>query len=1313
MATVTWEEPNVSDLNWGTASNWSTGAVPGAGDDVVIPSGTPDVDSNVGTVNSITLDTAGNDPPADCAVGIGSDGELAVTTGVTLNLNTALAIVGSMTIGGTLTDDGAVLQLDGGCSVNIATLVITAAEPTNSNFVGLSWLDGDVTIGAMTNAGEISLEDANGVASGNVTVTGTLTNTGECLLPGDTGSVTIGTLANQSGGTIVISAPDSNNGAMTVTVTTLTNASLFNGNTTNGGGIDIGGGADVDVTGTTVTNTNTGDIKIGGKDAQMTISGTLDNQATGGLEVNSGALNVGTLTNEGVTTSSALAGIGVDYLSTATGSGALNVGNDFTNQGNVGIGNGTTTPTVQVNGTLDNQANGLIDLNSGTLTAATLTNEGVNTSSNSGGIAVAYILADAGSATLNVGDNFTNTGAVGIGDGANAPTVTIGGTLDNQAAGAIDLDSGTLTVTTLTNEGITTGSTPLGIGVDSLPTDTGPATLNVQGTADNNTNLGDFYVGNGATAPTVTIAGTLANQWITEVYSGNLNIAGAFTNAGSGEFVVGDDVGSGASTVTIGGTLDNQSNALTEIYNGANVTVTTLTNEGVQTGAASKGVDIGTAPADTTGGSLTVKGVFTNTGEVQIGNHEGASTPSVNVGTLNNGNGVNGTVPLLSLLSGTLTVATLNNNGPDVIDVDVDVNGVQQAGSGNLVVTGIFTNSGDFSSGGSISTPSVTIGTLNNQNQGVVSVNSGSLNVTGTFTNNGTFSAQRATVTIGAFDNESYADIESNVTVSGSVTNNFAGPPLAEIGIQIYGGDLTIKGALNGNAPVDLAYNGNLEIGTTATGGGSIDFSSGTQSLLEMDGAAAPADPISGFAVGDQIDLAGLAYQNDGYVLSANAESTTLEVDAPGGAVLATLTLTGNLSGVLPIFTRDSTGGTLISLISVPAATASSDSVSSVTGQPYTAYEELFNQGTFVGIDYFFTNPPSGATYSSYAYEYSAGNEFIGSGFDYANVTGEPYTGTQYNYDGAGGLTSVDFTGITGAAYSSYEYDYVGAVFAGSKFIFTTVPTGATYSSYELDFDHANNFLGDKFFFTDVTGQAYTDLEEDFDANSALTRVLLTGVTGQAYSSLEEDYSAGTYTGYKAYYTITGESFTNEEVDVSATNQLEKVVYSGLSSTPYSSVEEDFSAGVLTGEIYDFTNVSGAGYYAYQVDENANGIAQQEILDNNDGSHTIIGLGAAGQTFTTIADDTFTGGGANETFVFQPIYGSDTITDFYQYTSGATHDTISLSTAEFANFAAVLSAAQNVGANTVITATNGDTLTLDNVSTAMLSANPGDFTFHA
>jgi hypothetical protein len=393
---------------------------------------------------------------------------------------------------------------------------------------------------------------------------------------------------------------------------------------------------------------------------------------------------------------------------------------------------------------------------------------------------------------------------------------------------------------------------------------------------------------------------------------------------------------------------------------------------------------------------------------------------------------------------------------------------------------------------------------------------------------------------------------------------------------------------------------------------------------------------------------------------------------------------------------------------------APDDVVVSTPGQAYSAYEQLYNSGVYTETVYFFTNV-SDQPYSSYEYDYSAGNDFIGSRFFYTTVpTGTNYTSYEYDYDGGQHVTRVDYTGVTGTGYSSYEYDFVGGVFAGSKFEVTSVAAGASYSSYELDYNSASAFTGDKFFFTNLPGQSYTGEEEDFDANGALARVVITGVTGQAYSSLEEDFSAGTYEGYKAYYTgITDQTYTGVEVDVSATNQLEKVVYTGMSSTPYSSVEEDFSAGALTGELYDFTNVSGASAYAYQVEDNAGGTAQQEIYDNNDGSHTIIGLGAANQTFTSIADDTFTGGGANETFVFQPIYGADTITDFYQYASGATHDTISLSTSEFANFAAVTAAATNVGSNVVINAADGDMLTLANLNTSTLAGLSADFTFHA
>ncbi len=81
--------------------------------------------------------------------------------------------------------------------------------------------------------------------------------------------------------------------------------------------------------------------------------------------------------------------------------------------------------------------------------------------------------------------------------------------------------------------------------------------------------------------------------------------------------------------------------------------------------------------------------------------------------------------------------------------------------------------------------------------------------------------------------------------------------------------------------------------------------------------------------------------------------------------------------------------------------------------------------------------------------------------------------------------------------------------------------------------------------------------------------------------------------------------------------------------------------------------------------------------------------------------------------MFQPVYGHDTITDFAAHLTGSGHDTLSLATSEFADFAAVLSGAQNSGANTVITAPTGDTLTLAGLDTTTLAGLSADFTFHA
>ena len=467
----------------------------------------------------------------------------------------------------------------------------------------------------------------------------------------------------------------------------------------------------------------------------------------------------------------------------------------------------------------------------------------------------------------------------------------------------------------------------------------------------------------------------------------------------------------------------------------------------------------------------------------------------------------------------------------------------------------------------------------------------------------------------------------------------------------------------------------------TVTGADAVTFS-GTGDVLTL--AQASSNALSGFAPGDTIALSSLAYKSSyEAAFYASASGGTLDIldTANGNAVVASLPFSGSLSGEAFTLAADPAAGTDVTLSAAPWANPQAG-------------------------DVLFTDVP-GQAYSAYQYDYIAGS-LVGSQFYYTAIAGQPYTAEEIDYNGGGQLIRAVFSGVTGQPYSAYEYDYVGGVFAGSQYTFTSVPAGASYSSYAVDQSPANSFAGEQFHFTNVQGQPYTGEEIDFNASVQLSRVLLTGVQNQAYSALELDYAGGAYTGYKAYYTgIAGQSYTSEEADVSASNQLEKVVYSGMTATPYSSVEQDYTGGALSDVIYGFTNVSGQPYTAYQVMDNAAGAALQETLDLASGGHDLIAL-ASGQTLTSLGNDTMTGSASGATtFVLKAIYGQDTITNL------TAADAVSMPTAEFASFNALLGAAQNAGSNVVITAGDGDTLTLNNMTKTTLAGMSANFTFHS
>jgi hypothetical protein len=191
---------------------------------------------------------------------------------------------------------------------------------------------------------------------------------------------------------------------------------------------------------------------------------------------------------------------------------------------------------------------------------------------------------------------------------------------------------------------------------------------------------------------------------------------------------------------------------------------------------------------------------------------------------------------------------------------------------------------------------------------------------------------------------------------------------------------------------------------------------------------------------------------------------------------------------------------------------------------------------------------------------------------------------------------------------------------------------------------------------------------------------------------------------------IRGQPYTTQETDLNSLGQDVGETYTQADGGVYlQDVIVNKPNGALIVDYASGSYFDSLGYFFQTFDISPNGAVDQQIFYNNDGTHSEVGS-ANNQRLVALGDDTMTGGGNRETFVFKANPGDETITDFNA--TGPGHDTIALQHSHFTSFAQVLNdAMQQSGANTVIALGPHSSITLDNVAVSSLTRN--DFTFHS